>query len=174
MAINQSNFQQTTQAAISKLEVQLGQIAAEIAQREPGKWPSQTVINPKNQEAKAVHVLRSGKIVDNKVGSDLSNDVSFTLIQDHHNPFQPSSNTSIIPQTLYSVQNHQNSSSKPPLHFPTNFLFLYHHHSPKLIPNHLFTPSLHKAEKPYTPPIPFLEDLPKASRISHLKKFLIF
>ncbi|CAL8988269.1 unnamed protein product [Prunus brigantina] len=35
-------------------------------------------------------------------------------------------------------------------------------------------PSLHKAEKPYTPPIPFLEDLPKASRISHLKKFLIF
>ncbi|BBG99581.1 transposable element gene [Prunus dulcis] len=75
MAINQSNFQQTTQAAISKLEVQLGQIATEIAQREPGKWPSQTVINPKNQEAKAVHVLRSGKIVDNKVGSDLSNDV---------------------------------------------------------------------------------------------------
>ncbi|KAI5338555.1 hypothetical protein L3X38_017826 [Prunus dulcis] len=47
MAINQSNFQQTTQAAISKLEVQLGQIATEIAQREPGKWPSQTVINPK-------------------------------------------------------------------------------------------------------------------------------
>ncbi|CAL8988465.1 unnamed protein product, partial [Prunus brigantina] len=75
MAINQSNFQQTTQAAISKLEVQLGQIATEIAQREPGKWPSQTVINPKNQEAKAVHVLRSGTIVDNKVGSDLSNDV---------------------------------------------------------------------------------------------------
>ncbi|CAL9000983.1 unnamed protein product [Prunus brigantina] len=75
MAINQSNFQQTTQAALSKLEVQLGQIAAEIAQREHGKWPSQTVINPKNQEAKAVHVLGSGKIVDNKVGSDLSNDV---------------------------------------------------------------------------------------------------
>ncbi|XP_021833439.1 uncharacterized protein LOC110773246 [Prunus avium] len=55
MAINQSNFQQTTQAAISKLEVQLGQIAAEITQREPGKWPSQTV--------------------DNKVDSNLSNDV---------------------------------------------------------------------------------------------------
>ncbi|CAL8993247.1 unnamed protein product, partial [Prunus brigantina] len=35
MAINQSNFQQTTQAALSKLEVQIGQIAAEIAQREP-------------------------------------------------------------------------------------------------------------------------------------------
>ncbi|CAL2238597.1 unnamed protein product [Prunus armeniaca] len=74
MAINQSNFQQTTQAAISKLEVQLGQIAAEIAQREPGKWLSQSVINPKNQEAKAVHVLISGKIVDNKFGSNLSND----------------------------------------------------------------------------------------------------
>ncbi|CAL9029633.1 unnamed protein product, partial [Prunus brigantina] len=43
---------------------------------------------------------------------------------------QPSSNTSILPQTLHSVQNHQNSSSKPPFHFPTNFLFLYHHHSP--------------------------------------------
>ncbi|CAL8993198.1 unnamed protein product, partial [Prunus brigantina] len=34
MAINQSNFQQTTQAALSKLEVQIGQIAAEIAQKE--------------------------------------------------------------------------------------------------------------------------------------------
>ncbi|CAL9012062.1 unnamed protein product, partial [Prunus brigantina] len=49
---------------------------------------------------------------------------------------QPSSNTSILPQTLHSVQNHQNSSNKPPFHFPTNFLFLCHHHSPKLIPNH--------------------------------------
>ncbi|CAL9019025.1 unnamed protein product, partial [Prunus brigantina] len=29
-------------------------------------------------------------------------------------------------------------------------------------------PSLHKAEKPYTPPIPFLEDLPKASRITSI------
>ncbi|XP_021829832.1 uncharacterized protein LOC110770058 [Prunus avium] len=75
MAINQSNFQQTTQAAISKLEVQLGQIAAEITQRVPGKWPSQTEINPKNPEAKAIHVLRSGKIIDNKDDSNLSNDV---------------------------------------------------------------------------------------------------
>ncbi|CAL9024834.1 unnamed protein product [Prunus brigantina] len=32
-------------------------------------------------------------------------------------------------------------------------------------------PSLHKAEKPYTPPIPFLEDLPKASRITYGKFF---
>ncbi|CAL9001131.1 unnamed protein product [Prunus brigantina] len=75
VAINQSNFQQATQATISKLEVQLGQIAIEITQREPGKWPSQTVINPKNQEAKAIHLLKSGKIVDNKVSSNLSNDV---------------------------------------------------------------------------------------------------
>ncbi|CAL9021126.1 unnamed protein product [Prunus brigantina] len=49
MAINQSNFQQTTQAALSKLEVQLGQIAAEIAQREPGKWPSQTRMKMKRK-----------------------------------------------------------------------------------------------------------------------------
>ncbi|CAL8993255.1 unnamed protein product [Prunus brigantina] len=49
MAINQSNFQQTTQAALSKLEVQIGRIAAEIAQREHGKWPSQTRMKMKRK-----------------------------------------------------------------------------------------------------------------------------
>ncbi|CAL9016486.1 unnamed protein product, partial [Prunus brigantina] len=45
----------------------------------------------------------------------------------------------ILPQTLHSSPKHQNSSNKPPFQFPTNFLFLFHHHSPKLIPNHLFS-----------------------------------
>ncbi|CAL9003971.1 unnamed protein product, partial [Prunus brigantina] len=45
----------------------------------------------------------------------------------------------IFPQTLHSSPKHQNSSNKPPFQFPTNFLFLFHHHSPKLIPNHLFS-----------------------------------
>ncbi|CAL2239339.1 unnamed protein product [Prunus armeniaca] len=82
MAINQSNFQQATQATISKLEVQLGQIAVEITQRELGKRAIQTVINPKNQEAKAIHLLKSSKIVDNKVSSNISNDV--VVVKDEH------------------------------------------------------------------------------------------
>ncbi|WP_222196275.1 hypothetical protein, partial [Modestobacter italicus] len=69
--------------SISKIETQLGQLAASLSRREEGKLPSQVVGNPKgtymaegstsqdpqcNEDVQAVTVLRSGKIVDNKVG----------------------------------------------------------------------------------------------------------
>src|SRR5436853_4269469 len=72
---------QTTSQAISRLETQIGQQATQIGQlanqlsdREKGKLPSQSVPNPRNQNASTSHgdvqsitTLRSGREVDNKV-----------------------------------------------------------------------------------------------------------
>ncbi|CAL9028852.1 unnamed protein product [Prunus brigantina] len=82
LAQNTLQFQQTTNgalqqhsAALTKMEIQLGQIADSLNQREPGKFPSQTNVNPKHHEqAKAITVLRSGKVFDNKVGNEVTND----------------------------------------------------------------------------------------------------
>jgi hypothetical protein len=62
--------------AISKLEMQMGQLANHLGERDKGKLPSQAMNNPKacsignssNQEhVQAIVTLRSGKRVDNKV-----------------------------------------------------------------------------------------------------------
>ncbi|RWR78511.1 putative serine/threonine-protein kinase PIX13 [Cinnamomum micranthum f. kanehirae] len=61
---SQANFQQhsqaitNTQQSLAKLEAQMGQIANALSKREDGKFPSQTEINPKNQEhLKAITTL---------------------------------------------------------------------------------------------------------------------
>jgi hypothetical protein len=62
--------------AISKLEMQMGQLANRLGERDKGKLPSQAVNNPKacsignssNQEhVQVIVTLRSGKRVDNQV-----------------------------------------------------------------------------------------------------------
>jgi hypothetical protein len=62
--------------AIAKLDMQMGQLANHLGERDKGKLPSQAVNNPKachsgnssNQEhVQAIVTLRSGKRVDNKV-----------------------------------------------------------------------------------------------------------
>jgi hypothetical protein len=62
--------------AISKLEMQMGQLANHLGERDKGKLPSQAVNNPKacnignslNQEhVQAIVTLKSGKRVDNQV-----------------------------------------------------------------------------------------------------------
>ncbi|BBN67230.1 hypothetical protein Prudu_17S000100 [Prunus dulcis] len=58
-----------TCSRMNKLEVQVGQIASSLSNRASGTFPSQMEVNPRHQEhAKAIHILRSGKQVDNKVG----------------------------------------------------------------------------------------------------------
>ncbi|CAL8988176.1 unnamed protein product [Prunus brigantina] len=65
----QMQTNQNLQNAVNKLEVQVGQIASSLSNRASGTFPSQTEVNPRHQEhAKAIHILRSGKQVDNKVG----------------------------------------------------------------------------------------------------------
>jgi hypothetical protein len=72
-----SDIRQSTMVntqAISKLEMQMGQLANHLGERDKGKLPSQAMNNPKacenssNQEhVQAIVTLRSGKKVDNKV-----------------------------------------------------------------------------------------------------------
>ncbi|CAL9020201.1 unnamed protein product, partial [Prunus brigantina] len=59
--------------AIQRLEAQVGQLAKELSERKKGEFPSQTIPNPGGQEQlKAVTVLRSGKVVDNKKATKVS------------------------------------------------------------------------------------------------------
>ncbi|CAL9024888.1 unnamed protein product, partial [Prunus brigantina] len=67
----QMQTNQNRQNAVNKLEVQVGQIASSLSNRASGTFPSQTEVNPRHYEqVKAVHILRSGKQVDNKVGDE--------------------------------------------------------------------------------------------------------
>jgi hypothetical protein len=68
--------------AISKLEMQMGQLTNHLGERDKGKLPSQSVNNPKacsikkssNQEhVQAIVTLRSGKRVDNQVADPEAN-----------------------------------------------------------------------------------------------------
>jgi hypothetical protein len=62
--------------AISKLEIQVGQLASHLGERDKGKLPSQPVNNPKactigssstQEHAHAIVTPRSGRRVDNHV-----------------------------------------------------------------------------------------------------------
>ncbi|CAL2256400.1 unnamed protein product [Prunus armeniaca] len=57
------------------MKTQLGQIVDALSQREPGKFPSQLLILQRNQEqAKAVITLRSGKVINNGVDNEVTNE----------------------------------------------------------------------------------------------------
>ncbi|XP_070666416.1 uncharacterized protein [Malus domestica] len=59
--------QQVNSQAISKLEAQVGQIAAAMSEREPGRFPSQSEANPRGKEqVNAIRILRSGKPYDRR------------------------------------------------------------------------------------------------------------
>jgi hypothetical protein len=72
-----SDMRQSTMVntqAISKLEMQMGQLANHLGERDKGKLPSQAVNNPKacgnssnHEHVEAIVTLRLGKRVDNKV-----------------------------------------------------------------------------------------------------------
>ncbi|CAL2239421.1 unnamed protein product [Prunus armeniaca] len=142
LAQNTVQFQQTTNstlqqhsAALTKMETQLGQIADALSQREPGKFPSQPVILQRNQEqAKAVITLRSGKVINNRVGNEVTNE------SDHVNagPTQ--------------------EEHEKPNEDPSNATSSYE------------APNFHKAEKPYTPPIPFPGRLAKSKQEKSFKE----
>src|SRR3954464_11908703 len=80
-------FMQTTSQNLSRLETQIGQLAAQTSEREQGKLSSQTIPNPRiqcnlassstsNEQVQAVTTLRSGRRVDNNV-------VNPNCVQDH-------------------------------------------------------------------------------------------
>src|SRR4051812_24701690 len=63
-AENKQTFK-NIQASISKLEMQVGQLANNMSHREPGRFPSQPEVNPREHEhVKTITTLRSGRIID--------------------------------------------------------------------------------------------------------------
>ncbi|XP_034213009.1 uncharacterized protein LOC117625579 [Prunus dulcis] len=142
LAQNTVQFQQTTNstlqqhsAALTKMETQLGQIADALSQREPEKFPSQPVILQRNQEqAKAVITLRSGKVINNGVGNEVTNE------SDHVNAGPT-----------------QEENEKP-------------NDDPSNATSSFEAPNFHKAEKPYSPPIPFPGRLAKSKQDKSFKE----
>ena len=142
LAQNTVQFQQTTNstlqkhsAALTKMETQLGQIADALSQRELRKFPSQPVILQRNQEqAKAVITLRSGKVINNGVGNEVTNE------SDHVNA-DPT----------------QEENEKP-------------NDDPSNATSSFEAPNFHKAEKPYSPPIPFPGRLAKSKQDKSFKE----
>ncbi|CAL9000990.1 unnamed protein product [Prunus brigantina] len=138
LAQNTVQFQQTTNSTLqqhSAALTKIGQIADALSQREPGKFPSQPVILQRNQEqAKAVITLRSGKVINNGVGNEVTNE------SDHVNagPTQ--------------------EENEKPNDDPSNATLTYE------------APNFHKAEKPYTPPIPFPGRLAKSKQDKSFKE----
>ncbi|KAI5338618.1 hypothetical protein L3X38_017889 [Prunus dulcis] len=112
----QMQTNQNLQNAVNKLEVQVGQIASSMSNRASGTFPSQTEVNPRHQEhAKAVHILRSGKQVDNKVGDaneEQEDGENVEIIQSPHG--QPTaSNKQSINAPGKSTGPKEQSSSEP-------------------------------------------------------------
>jgi len=69
----------------------VGQLAKKLSERKRDEFPDQTIPNPKGHEQlKAITTLRSGKIIDNKVGIELDETVpksptEATTSKDHGN-----------------------------------------------------------------------------------------
>ncbi|KAI5335268.1 hypothetical protein L3X38_025401 [Prunus dulcis] len=142
LAQNTVQFQQTTNstlqqhsAALTKMETQLGQIADALSQREPGKFPSQLVILQRDQEqAKAVITLRSGKVINNGVGNEVTNE-----------------------SDRVNAHPTQEENEKP-------------NDDPSKATSWFEAPNFHKAEKPYSPPIPFPGRLAKSKQDKSFKE----
>ena len=72
MATSSMQFQQTTQAFIKNLKMQMGQMAKEISEIKAhgsGKLPSQSLLNPR-ENASAI-TLRSGRTLDEPINEPI-------------------------------------------------------------------------------------------------------
>ncbi|CAL8993303.1 unnamed protein product [Prunus brigantina] len=101
------------------MEIQLGQIADSLNQREPGKFPSQTNVNPKHHEqAKAITVLRSGKVFDNKVGNEVTNDDIVNAGDEQNEKTTPKEAIPIGTSTISPQMHKAKNPYLPPIPFP--------------------------------------------------------
>ncbi|XP_020418036.1 uncharacterized protein LOC109948741 [Prunus persica] len=120
LALSTQGFMQETRqtqaqmsTAIKSLENQVGQIAASLSQREPGKFPSQVIPNPNggHDTANAI-TLRSGKKVENDDNEERNS--TKTVAAPSPKLTVPSDNSKVS-----SLVNHSITSKVP---FPRRFL----------------------------------------------------
>ncbi|XP_074342937.1 uncharacterized protein LOC141680673 [Apium graveolens] len=116
--------------AISKLEVQMGQLANTICEREKNKFPSQPEVNPKfplNQrphDVNAVISLRSGNQVRNRVGVD-DNEEENSSLKPNPSPLSTSLDHSKQPENFGSGETPHSIAppSKPSPNLSTERVF---------------------------------------------------
>ncbi|CAN6572969.1 unnamed protein product [Malus baccata var. baccata] len=73
---------QNLHAAVKNMEKQMGQIALQVSERDPGTFPSQTVPNPRGrEECNAIRTLRSGKSYNNSHENSIGNSQAAELPQ---------------------------------------------------------------------------------------------
>ena len=113
----QTSMMNNHNQAINRLEVQIGQLANSLNERQKGTLPSQPLPNPKNpftiheaedistKQCNTVHILRFGKQVDNQVSSHPVPNKSVTnspvtVPQTQNDPNDPSSSSQHQPPSL--------------------------------------------------------------------------
>ncbi|CAL8163032.1 unnamed protein product [Prunus armeniaca] len=120
LALSTQDFMQETRqthtqmsTAIKSLENQVGQIAASLSQREPGKFPSQVIPNPNGgHETAKVITLRSGKEVERVDNEEINSTKTVAALSPKLTV--PSDNSKVS-----SLVNHSITSKVP---FPHRFL----------------------------------------------------
>ncbi|XP_021801421.1 uncharacterized protein LOC110745609, partial [Prunus avium] len=110
----------------SKFEVQLGQIATTLnrLERTQGQFPSQTEANPRNHDqVQAITTLRSGKVIDNKIGnSEITDKEEDEVVTKPGQQLDQQSEDSLKSDSHAESVNHtlptQNADTHGPLPFP--------------------------------------------------------
>jgi hypothetical protein len=116
--------------AISKLEIQVGQLASHLGERDKGKLPSQPVNNPKactiensstQEHAHAIVTLRSGRRVDNHVAepeADHEAKPIIDLAKQEEKESDKKGTTDVEPSTVTPMDNNPPRSFVPKAPYP--------------------------------------------------------
>ena len=109
---------------MNRLQVQIGQLANSLNERQKGTLPSQPLPNPKNpfpiheaedigpSQCNTVHILRSGKRIDNQVSNQPNKSVSVSTPHVLVPPTQNDPSSSSQPST--SKSNDKDKTNKQP------------------------------------------------------------
>ncbi|CAN6698180.1 unnamed protein product [Malus baccata var. baccata] len=98
---------QNIQATMKDLQQQMGQLSLQFSGREPGKFPSQTIPNPRgNADCNAVRILRCGKSYDNRDAENIENSAGTTRAA----PVQPQTGSEISAESVQPLDRSENTA----------------------------------------------------------------
>ena len=142
---------QNIQATMKDLQQQMGQLSLQFSGREPGKFPSQTIPNPRgNADCNAIRTLRCGKSYDNR-GADYAENSA----DNAENRARTSRAATVQPQTDPDIS----AESTQPLDRPEN----------TAVPT---AETAEKSERVYVPPMPYPERLKPHAKDQQLTDFM--
>ncbi|CAN6583905.1 unnamed protein product [Malus baccata var. baccata] len=122
----------------------MGQLSLQFSGREPGKFPSQTISNPRgNADCNAVRILRCGKSYDNRDPENTENSVGTTWVA----PVQPQTGSEISAESAQPLDRYENTA------VPT-------------------AETTEKSERVYVPTMPYPERLKAHAKDQQLTDFM--